>query len=99
MKSTVIVVKTDPIIKKAMQGIATELGFTVSALVNAYFKQVMRTKTVFFSTTKEKKPTQYLLRSLKRSEADIKKGRFVSFDNPSDGLHYIDNMIKDESPS
>lgn len=99
MKSTVVVVKTDPTIKKAVQGIATELGFTVNALVNAYFKQVIRTKTVFFSAAKEEKPTQYLLHSLKKSESDIKKGRLLSFDNPSDGLHYIDDMIKDESSS
>ncbi len=43
-------------------------------------------------------PTHYLLDSLKKSEADEKAGRVISFKNGKEALAYLDKMIeKDKS--
>ena len=64
MNSAVINIKTQPIIKKQAQIVAKELGFSLSSLVNAYLKQLIKTKTVHFSILNEGEPTDYLMNSL-----------------------------------
>ena len=73
MNTAVINIKTDPLLKTKAQKVASELGFSLSSLINAYLKQLVQTKTVSFSL--EEKPSKYLLKSLKESEEDIKAGR------------------------
>lgn len=53
-------------------------------------RQLVRTKSVSFSLSE--KPTQYLLKALRNSKKDIKKG-FVSpaFDNTQDADKWLDN--------
>lgn len=46
---TVINVKTDWEVKKTAQELAKELGLSLSAIVNAYLKQFIRTREVYFS--------------------------------------------------
>lgn len=41
-------------------------------------------------------PTQYLLDSLKKSEADVKAGRVISFATGKDALDYLDKMITND---
>ena len=82
-------IKTDPDLKVQVQKIASELGFSLSSLVNAYLKQLARTKTVFFSAVSEQ-PSQYLIKSLKESEADRKAGRTSpTFSNAADAVIWL----------
>lgn len=48
---TVINIKADKDIKIKARKIAEELGLSLSAVINAYLKQFVRNKSVYFSTT------------------------------------------------
>lgn len=93
MNTAVISVKSDPRTKVEAQQIAAQLGFSLSSLVNAFLKQLTRTRTVSFSISNEE-PTEYMLQALKESEADRKAGRYRSFANPEDALAYLDQLSK-----
>ena len=95
MNTAVVNVKVDPQVKKEAQKLAEDLGLSLSGLINAYLKQIIRTKTVSFSTAAEE-PSEYLIKSLKESKADIEAGRVVSFDDPDKALAFLDKMITDE---
>ena len=87
-RTTVINVRTDAEIKSKAQEVVEKLGLNLSVVINAYLRQLIRTKTVSFSLSEE--PTDYLLQALKKSQKDIKKG-FVSpsFDNAKGALRWL----------
>jgi len=89
MSSTAVInIRTDTKIKSEAQKITKELGLSLSAVINAYLRQLVRTKTVSFGLGEE--PTDYLLQALRESKKDIKKG-FVSpaFDNTKEALKWL----------
>ena len=94
MNTSVITVKTPLEVKTKAQEVAKELGFSLSSLVNAYLRQLVKTKTVHFSLPEE--PTPFLLNSLKESKEDIKAGKVMSFDNPEDAVTYVDSIIVED---
>lgn len=90
MNTAVINIKTDSQLKEEAQKIAKELGFSLSSLMNAYLRQLVKGKTVYFSLNEE--PTPYMLNSLKESEADIKAGRVSpNFDKAEDAIAWLNN--------
>ncbi|HLA04135.1 MAG TPA: type II toxin-antitoxin system RelB/DinJ family antitoxin [Patescibacteria group bacterium] len=95
MNTAIVNVKVDPQVKKQAQKLAGDLGLSLSGLINAYLKQIIRTKTVSFSASAEE-PSEYLIKSLKESKEDIKAGRVVSFDDPDKALAFLDKMITNE---
>ena len=88
--AAVINIRTNANIKKQAQEIAKNLGLNLSALINAYLRQLIRTKTVSFSL--EEEPSDYLVRSLEKSKKDIKNG-YVSplFTDPDEALKWLKN--------
>ena len=74
---TFLNVKIDKDTKVKAQRVAKKLGLSVSAMVNAYLKEVVRTKRVAYATESEQ-PNAYLAKILKEAEADWKAGRNVS---------------------
>lgn len=98
MNTAVVNIKVNPTVKKQAQHVARELGFSLSSLINAYLKQLVKTKAITFSVAREE-PTDYLLKALKESREDIKKGRVISFKKGQDALKYIDSLIDDERRS
>jgi addiction module RelB/DinJ family antitoxin len=95
MYTAVINVKTHPEIKNQAKKIAEELGFSLSSLVNAYLKQLIKTKTVVFSTVSED-PSEYMIKMLKQAEKEIKEGKVVSFKSGNEALTYLDYLIENE---
>ena len=95
MKAAVINIKTDPVVKAKAQKVASELGFSLSALINGYLNQLVKTKTVLFSAT-DKVPSEYMVKALRESEEDRKKGKYKSFKSADAALDFI-NKIIDES--
>ncbi|MBI3380175.1 type II toxin-antitoxin system RelB/DinJ family antitoxin [Candidatus Gottesmanbacteria bacterium] len=96
MNTAVINLKVEPQVKKSAQKIAHDLGLTLSGLINGYLKQLIRTKTVTFSTASEI-PSDYMREALKEAEEEIKAGRVSStFTNAKDALGYLDKMIAKE---
>lgn len=73
MNTAVINIKTEPEIKIKAHIVAKELGLNLSSVINAYLVQLIKTKTVIFSTNEE--PTDYLLQMLKDSRREIKAGK------------------------
>ncbi|MBI2330405.1 type II toxin-antitoxin system RelB/DinJ family antitoxin [Candidatus Daviesbacteria bacterium] len=97
MNTAVINIKINPQVKKDAQKLAEDLGFSLSSLINGYLKQIIRTKSVNFNLTEE--PSEYMIKALKESRADIKAGRVISFKKPNDALDYLDKLIADEKKS
>lgn len=75
MNNAVITLKTDSVLKSKAMKIADELGFSLSSLINAYLKTLIRNKSVSFSLVDESVPSKFLINSLKESKADIKAGK------------------------
>lgn len=92
MNISVITVKTPTQVKEQAQEVAKELGFSLSSLVNAYLRQLVKTKTVHFSLPED--PTEYLLDSLKESKEDIKAGRVSpTFSSPEEAIDWLHKKI------
>ena len=97
MNSSVINIKTNPETKIKAKEIADELGFSLSSLINAYLKQLIKTKSVSFSVSDEL-PTEYLLTVLKESKEDINKGKVSpQFDNADDAITWLNRSTSNES--
>lgn len=92
MNTTVINIKTDYAIKSKAQAIAEELGLSLSAVINVLLKQFVRTKSINVSLREE--PSPWLVKALKESEEDIKKGRVYSFNNTKEGLNFLRDKSK-----
>jgi len=89
MNSTIVNVKVDPKIKKEAQKITAEMGLTLSGAINGFLRQLIRSKTVFFSLN-ENTPSDYLLSSIKESEKERKNGNFHSFKNNKEAIKFLD---------
>lgn len=61
MKTAVLNIKIDPKVKNDAQKVADELGFTLSAIINALLKDLVRNKSISFSTLG---PTPFLKRAI-----------------------------------
>lgn len=89
MNTSVINIKTNSEIKAQAQQVAEELGFNLSSLINAYLKQLVKTKTVTFSVSDET-PTEYFLNMLKESKKDIEKGEISpTFSTADDAINWL----------
>ncbi len=90
MNTAVINVKTEPQVKHEAQIVAKKFGVSLSSLVNAYLKQLIRTKKIEF--TLEEEPTTHLLNILKLAQKDI-KARKVSpqFKNANDASMWLNS--------
>lgn len=76
MNYAVVVTKVDPKTKKAAQITAEKLGLSLSAVIKAFLKQFIRTKTVTFSVQEEGEyPSEYLIKSIRQAEKDRKAGK------------------------
>lgn len=90
MNTTVVNVKIDYKTKQEAQEVAEKLGFSLSSLIKAYLKQLVRERRVSFEIPE--KPTKYLLNALKRSKEDIKAGRVSpEFTKTKDAIVWLDN--------
>ena len=95
MDTAIINIRTEPLVKKKAKRVAETLGLSLSSIIDAYLRQLIRTKTVTFSAASEE-PTEYLLDALEESRKDIEAGRVISFKKPADALRYFDKMIENE---
>lgn len=90
MQTSVINIKTNTDTKKQAQKIAGDLGLSLSAVLNGFLKQFVRTKAVSFNLSEE--PSEYFIKSLKESAEDIKAGRVSpAFDNAKDAIAWLDD--------
>lgn len=74
MNTAVVNIKTEKELKIKAHKVADELGLSLSSILNAYLRQLVRTRSVYFDAAVEK-PTEYLLKTLKVSEKERKGGK------------------------
>lgn len=88
---TMINIKADQEVKKNAQKVANDLGLTLSAVINAYLKQLVRNKSVFFSSIPKMTPELEVL--VGRAEEDYKKQKNISpvFSSPEKMDKYLDS--------
>ena len=92
MNTAVVITKTDPEVKKKAQEVANDIGVSLSSLVNAYLKQLVRTRRVEFDLGEE--PSEYLKSVIKKSEEDYKKGRVSpKFDDIKKAIEWLDDPM------
>lgn len=90
MNTAVINIKTNPEVKAQAKEVADELGFSLSSLINAFLKQLVKTKTVVFSASSEE-PTEYFLSFLKKSQEDIKAKKISPvFKSANEAIDWLD---------
>lgn len=89
---TIVNIKTDQAVKKQAQKVASELGLSLSAVINAYLKHFVREREVQFSVAP--RMTSELEDILRGVEADIKKGRNLSpaFSSAKEMDKYLDSL-------
>lgn len=73
---TVINLKTDWEVKRNAQELAQKMGLSLSAIINAYLKQFIRSRELYFTMVPTM--TADLEKILGRVEMDIKTGRNIS---------------------
>lgn len=72
MKTAVLNIKIDPKVKSEAQKVADELGFTLSAIINASLKNLARSKTVSFSVLEPSPLLKRAILSARRDRAQRK---------------------------
>ncbi|OGF26575.1 hypothetical protein A2477_01620 [Candidatus Falkowbacteria bacterium RIFOXYC2_FULL_47_12] len=92
MNTAIINIKTDPKVKQQAQKVAADMGLSLSGIINAYLKQMVREKTILFSLAKKEEPSNYLLAAFKEAEEERKNGEFYSFDDPQKALDFLDEL-------
>ncbi len=73
---TLINIKADKEVKEAAQALASELGLSLSAVINAFLKDFLRSRSIAFSAIPTMTPA--LEEVLAVVEEDIKHGRNLS---------------------
>ena len=82
MKTSALSIKIDPKVKEEAQKVADQLGFSLSAIVNASLKNLARSKTVSYSLLE---PTPFLKKAINSARLDRVRGKSIgSFSTSSD---------------
>lgn len=90
--TTIVNVKVDQEVKMQAQRVAEGLGFTLSGVINAYLRQLVRTKTVFVSETYNE-PSELLLAAIKEAKEDRKTHKHYSFKDSKEAIDFLDKII------
>ena len=89
MKTAAISVKIDPKVKKEAQRIANDLGFSLSDVVNASLKNLVREKTINYTLLT---PSPKLKRIIRQAKKEYEKGEFFGpFDNMKDFVNSLES--------
>jgi len=93
--TAVINVKTDAEVKREAQFLASELGFSLSSVINSLLRQFVRTRRIEVEVAEE--PSEYLIQALKESAEDVKAGRVSpAFDNVEDAIKWLNDPREDK---
>jgi len=90
--NTVVHVKANKEVKENAQKIASELGISLSDVINASLRNFIRTREIYFSDIPRMTPELELL--LDRVEKDIQEGKNLSprFRTSNDAIDYLTSL-------
>jgi addiction module RelB/DinJ family antitoxin len=94
MKTTMINIKADSKVKEEVQSILEEIGLSLSGVINAFLKNLIRTREVRF--TAGNKMTPYLERVIEQSEKDFREGRLDKPMTLDEALNHLDSLSKNK---
>ena len=84
-------IRIDEATRRGLKEFAEQLGIPASSLVNASIREMLRTKTVTFSTAPE--PSPQLKKTIKRAEADYSAGKNITrTKNKGELKEYLDSL-------
>ena len=89
---TLLNIKTDKDIKEKAKRVAEELGLPLSTILNAYLKEFVRNRSVYFSTIPQMSPR--LEKLLGEVEKDIKTKKKLprSLSSSKEVNEYLNNL-------
>ncbi len=95
MNTASLFIKTDPKIKQEAQQTAAELGISLSAILNAYLRQFVRTKTIHFRAKElGEVPNAKTRALLKKADEDLKKGNTSpKFKTAEEFIEYLHKQV------
>ncbi|HVF69060.1 MAG TPA: type II toxin-antitoxin system RelB/DinJ family antitoxin [Xanthomonadales bacterium] len=89
MSSTSIKVQSE--LKEKVQLIAEKFGLSLSAIVDSYFKQIIKTKQITFHP--DEKLNKKTLLDIKKAMNDYKLGKASpTFDNAEDAIAWLEKQ-------
>ncbi len=89
---TVINIKTDKEVKKNAKKVAGDLGFSLSAVINAYLKQFVRNKEVYFSVIPSMSSNLEKLLGEIEKDIDSKKNISPRFSSPKEINKHLSSL-------
>lgn len=103
MKSAIITLKTNPVVKAKAQKTAADLGFSLSAVLNGFLVEFIHNKEIHFGDRAEE-PSEYLKEAIREAEEERKDGWISpTFDNAKDAIAWLDNpsrkYVRDLQPN
>jgi len=89
---TLVSIKVEDNLKTQAQKVAADLGFSMSALVNAFLKQLIRQRTISFSLANRMSKT--LEQTLALIERDLTENKNLSpkFTSPKEAVDYLKTL-------
>lgn len=89
---TIINIKSDKKVKQMAQGVAKDLGLPLSTVINAYLKQFIRNKEVYFSSAPRMTPELEEIIGLTRKDLKSKKNISPIFSTGEEADDYLDSL-------
>jgi addiction module RelB/DinJ family antitoxin len=92
MKTSIINIKIDPETKKQAQKITENMGFSLSTVLNAFIRQMIKDRAISFSVNPKEEPSEWLINELNQAEKNKKEG-WVSpgFTNTKNMMAWLKN--------
>jgi len=88
---TIINIKADKEIKESAREVARELGVPLGTIINAYLKQFVRTREIYFSAAPTMTPELELIVEIARSDYSGKKNISPIFSSAKDAISYLES--------
>ena len=95
MKTAIINIKTEPIIKLRAQKIAQEMGLALGSLINGFLHNLIKTKRVEFTAYKHEEPSEFMIKAMEEAiEDEINDRVSPAFDNAKEAGTWLDKEAK-----
>jgi DNA-damage-inducible protein J len=94
MDATVLHIKTDVKTRDEAKKVAEDFGFSLTSLVNAMLKEIVRKKRLTLSM--DETPSQFFIDAMEEAEEDVKAGRVKSFTSVKDAKAYLADLIDND---
>lgn len=91
-EKTMINIKTDKNVKKLAQKLASELGLSLSDVLNASLRNFIRSREVYFSAVPRMTPEFERLIGTIEKDIHEKKNSSASFSSAQDANRYLDSL-------